>query len=64
MNNIGLLKSGLFFRYAIDYEQTDPTQRFQVDPISGEVTLRNELDRETEHIHIVDIIAIDKGTNE
>lgn len=48
-------------RYYIDYENTDPTKRFAIDPISGEVTTGSELDYETETEYTVHILAIDTG---
>lgn len=49
------------FRYRIDYEHTDPDKKFQVDSRSGEVTLKNELDREVEERHEVHVLAVDRG---
>ena len=49
------------YRYEIDYENTDPEKKFAVDPVSGVVTVRNELDREEEEVQTVHILAVDKG---
>ena len=48
-------------RYFIDYENTDPNKRFEIHPSTGVVTIRNELDYETETEYLVDILAIDNG---
>jgi hypothetical protein len=49
------------FRYTIDYANTDPLLQFAVTPDTGLVTVRNSLDRETEEIMTVHILAIDEG---
>ena len=47
--------------YMIDYENTDPDKKFQVNPTTGQVTLRNKLDRETQEYHTVHVLAVDAG---
>ncbi|KAK7504632.1 hypothetical protein BaRGS_00004118 [Batillaria attramentaria] len=48
------------FEFSID-RTSDPRRHFSVDAVSGRVTLRRPLDRETQERHIVYIRAIDKG---
>ena len=48
-------------RYIIDYPNTDPDQHFAVGADTGEVTIRNQLDYETETHQEVHILAIDQG---
>lgn len=48
------------FRFSID-RSSDPRRHFSVGAISGIVTLRRPLDRETQERHVVYIRAIDKG---
>ena len=48
-------------RYSIDYANTDPNQKFAIDSGTGEVTVKNNLDREEQELHVVHILATDKG---
>ena len=49
------------FSYYIDYRNTDPKFNFEVDPQSGDVKIRNKLDRETRRDFEVHVLAIDEG---
>ena len=55
-----------YYRFWIDYEFTDPYKWFQIGGTSGQVTVRNTLDREllasTNYQTEVRILAIDEGT--
>ncbi|ELU14775.1 hypothetical protein CAPTEDRAFT_226653 [Capitella teleta] len=48
------------FEYFIDYMNTDKEFKFKVNE-DGEVTLRNQLDRETVDSYELHVLAIDKG---
>ena len=50
-----------FSSFSIDYENTDPEQKFAIDPVSGLVTTRNLVDREEKETYDVHILATDQG---
>jgi len=52
----------IYCSFSVDYQNTDPTFQFKVNPITGVVQLRNSLDRETTSLYNVSILAIDQGT--
>ena len=45
----------------MDYENTDQGKLFAVDKETGQVTLQNSLDYDTETEHTVHVLAIDQG---
>ncbi len=47
--------------YFIDYENTDPFKIFAIDPDSGAVTVRGQIDREQTDAYSLTILAIDRG---
>ena len=49
-------------RYFIDYRYSDQDKKFMIDKSTGEVKLRNKLDREITAEHTVKILAKDKGS--
>ena len=50
-----------YYRFAIDYEASDPYMNFRIEPEGGGVFLKNALDRERVAKHEVHILAIDEG---
>ena len=56
-----VMHESFVYRYEVDYANTDPLMQFAIDPVTGEVTVRNNLDREVEEVMTVHILAVDEG---
>ena len=48
-------------RYYVDYYNTDPKFKFQVDESTGYVSIRNELDADVPRTFSLHILAVDQG---